>query len=214
MKEKKQPCENAENYKSTAEYYELKTDAVERLVGANEENSPEVSEDEIEKYRGKKKTKLPSWLGVLALKFWFSGAVCFFFFWGLGTYISDLLDLLFVIGFAMGVITDLLTNNILRHFEPESGAFDKYMMFPKKKIWTLFLNIIYAFVVLACVVWTYQTVNTVIVSITDAKDGTVPLGVEPIMFGLFYLGFDMLFIAMKNTFLRIVHDAERRVSGK
>ena len=51
-KKKKQISEPAE--RSAAEYYNLKTDAVERLVNA--ENAPEVSEAEINRYRSKKKT--------------------------------------------------------------------------------------------------------------------------------------------------------------
>ena len=211
MSKKKQSGAERDPYKSTAEYYDLKSDAVDRLVDATPENSPEVSEEEINKYRGKKKKKIPSWLKVMFLKFWFSGAVCFFFFWGLGTYVADMLDMLFIIGFAMGVITDLLTNNILRYFEPEAGAFSKYMMFPQKKFWTLFLNILYAFVILACVVTSYQFVKTLIVTVTEAPEGTVPLGVEPILFGLFYLAFDMLFLFMKNTVIKIFRDADNKV---
>ena len=48
-KKKKQISEPAE--RSAAEYYNLKTDAVERLVNA--ENAPEVSEAEINRYRSK-----------------------------------------------------------------------------------------------------------------------------------------------------------------
>ena len=41
---------------------------------------------------------------------------------------------------------------------------------------------------------------------TGAAD-TVPLGVEPILFGTFYMGFDMLFIGMKHLLQRIYRDA-------
>ena len=81
----------------------------------------------------------------------------------------------------------------------------------QKKFWTLFLNILYAFVILACVVTSYQFVNTLIVTVTEAPEGTVPLGVEPILFGLFYLAFDMLFIFMKNTVIKIFRDADNKV---
>ena len=39
------------------------------------------------------------------------------------------------------------------------------------------------------------------------------LGVEPILFGLFYLGFDMLLVFMRNTIKKIFRDAEKKAIG-
>ena len=44
-----------------------------------------------------------------------------------------------------------------------------------------------------------------------AKVETVPLGVGPILFGVFTMGWDMLFIGMKHLFKRIVADAKNSV---
>ncbi len=190
------------------EYYKLKSQAVKDLVTADKSNSPKVSKEELKKYRSKGGFHIPNTVKVLFIKFWFPAAVCYFFFWGLGTYVSDLLDLLVITGLALGVVTDLMTNNVLRFFEEYKGANDRYMMFNKKRFITLFQNILYSGVVLFCVYNLYNIINAVWIAAAGLVD-TIPLGVEPIMFGLFYMLFDTLFVEAKNLCKRIYTDARR-----
>lgn len=194
--------------KGVENYYDLKTDAVEKLVNAKD--APEVSEKEIRKYKSGK-FHIPSWLKIVFIKFWFSGAICYFFLWGLGTYLKGL-DLMVVVAVGLGVSIDLMVNHLLRNFEPEKGAYDKWMFVRVRKWWSIFLNVIYAGVVLFCVVRTYTAINTLIAGEVTA-DKEVPIGVEPLGFGLLFMGFDMLLITIKNTFIKIVRDAEKKVSG-
>ncbi|MBQ9719897.1 MAG: hypothetical protein IJV64_04300 [Oscillospiraceae bacterium] len=195
-----------EEQRSAADYYKLHAKAVDDLVHADESNSPEVSKEELAKYRSRHGVNLADWVKMLLIKFWFNGAVCFFFFWGLGIYVQDLLDQLVVIGIAMGVLTDLMVNNILRFYAKTPGENDRWMMFPKKGYASFPLNILYAFVVLLFVFMLYNLINAAIVGVTGATD-SVPLGVEPVLFGLFYLLIDLMFLGLKNLFLRIVEDA-------
>lgn len=190
-------------------YYKLKTDAVNRLV--NTENAPEVSDAEIRKYKSRGKLNIPSWFKVVFVKFWFSGAICYFFLWGLGTYISGL-DLMFALAVGLGIVMDVMVNNLLHYFEPEKGAYDRWMMVTVRKFWSLFLNVIYAGLLLYCIVGAYNIVNTLLVGDVETAE-RVAVPVEPILFGLLYLGFDMLFITIKNTILKVVRDAEAKVSG-
>ena len=200
-----------QNEKPAAEnYYDLKTDAVNRLVNAD--SAPEVSDAEIRKYKSRGKINVPTWLKVVFVKFWFSGAICYFFLWGLGTYISGL-DLMFVLAVGLGMSMDLMVNNLLHYFEPERGAYDRWMMIPFRKFWSIFLNVIYAGVLLYCIIWAYNVINTFLVgSIETAQTVAVP--VEPILFGLMYMGFDMLFITVRNTIVKVFRDANAKVSGK
>lgn len=202
-KDKKQTIEER---KTAADYYKLHSEAVNDLATANEENSPEVSEEELRKYRSGGKFKLSETVKALLVKYWFNGAVCFFFFLGLGNYLRDLLDQLFVLGFAMGIITDILVNNVLRFIAKPEGGNDKWMMIPKKKLSSLFLNIGYAFVVLFFVYMFFNLLNTIL-----QKLGGSILSVEPLLFGLIYLGFDLLFIGMKKMMKNIISDAKKKV---
>lgn len=189
-------------------YYELKTKAVDDLINADESNSPEVSKEELRKYKSGPKLKLAEWVKLLLIKGWFAGAVCFFFFWGLGTYLN-MLDLLFVTGFALGVVTDLLTNPVLRFFEKNPGDNSRWMMFPKKGLYTLFLNVLYGFVILTLVVSLYTGINMLAARITGDTE-QVFLGVEPVLFGVFCLGFDLLLIKIKHIILGFLRGSEKK----
>lgn len=198
--------------KSTASYYQLKTDAVERLVDTAD--APEVSDEELKKYTSKGKFHIPAWLKIVFIKFWFSGAICYFFLWGLGLYIQGL-DLMFVLAVGLGVANDLMVNKLLRNFEPNEGDYDKWMMVTVRKFWSIFVNVIYSGFVLFCVFQTYYSINMMlgVNANATAEQAESMLGVEPILFGLFYMGFDLLLIKIKNTFIKILRDAGANIPG-
>lgn len=190
--------------KTAASYYQLKTDAVDRLVNAKD--APAVSEAEIRKYTSKGKFHIPAWLKIVFIKFWFAGAACYFFLWGLGIYIQGL-DLMFALAVGLGIVNDLMVTKVLRSLEPEPGEYDKWMMVTVREFWSIFINVIYAGVVLYCVFQTYYVINVLFGVDANVTEAETMLGVEPIMFGLFYMGFDMLLITVKNTFIKIFRDA-------
>lgn len=208
---------NKKNTKNndTVSNYELKSDAVDALVNADSEEVPQYSEEELSKYRSKSKFHIPETVKVLFIKGWFAGAVCYFFLWGLGTYISSMIDMLFILGVVLGMVTDLLTNNVIRFIEKTPGANDKWLMFSPKKFMSFFLNMIYAFLIIFCVYQLYVFINGAITAITGNAD-SVPLGVEPVLFGVFSMAFDVLFVGIRNTFLKIVREAKEsaRSQGK
>ena len=113
------------------DYYNLKTKAVDDLVNADVSNSPKVSEEELRKYRSGPKIRLSDWMKAVLLKWWFAGAVCFFFLWGLGTVVPNRENQLIIVGLALGTVTDLFTNNIFRFYAKTPGENDRWMMFPK-----------------------------------------------------------------------------------
>ena len=211
LKKNKQPNQDREDARAASDYYQLHTKAVDDLVNADESNSPAVSEEELYKYRSKHKLKLPMWLKVILIKAWFYGAVCFFFMWGLGTYVRDQLDLFAITAIALGMVTDLLVNTIFRYFAETEGANDRWMMFPKKGLPSFFWNILYAFVVLFLVATLYNILNIALLAASGEKDKVV-LGVEPVLFGLFYMGVDMGLIEMKRLLFRIVSEARTGAS--
>lgn len=205
----KTPVKSDVRSDSIAEYYDLKTDAVERLINAKD--APPVPDSEIEKYTTKHKRKFPQWLKVVLIKFWFAGAVCYFVMWGLGLMITGL-DLIAVLAVALGVVTDLMVNNVLRHFAPFTGANDKWMMFPQKKFWTFFANIVYAIVILFFVIQSYTLINVALVGSPETAE-TIAVGVEPILFGLLFMGFDVLFVTIKNNVAKAFKNAMDKSKG-
>lgn len=195
---------------SAPEYYKLNTKAVDDLVTADVTNSPKVSQEELDKYRSGSGLKLSDAAKAILVKIWFAGSVCFFIFWGLGTYLTDQLDMLAAFGVVLGMVTDILVNNIFRHFAETPGANDRWMMFPKRQLSSFFLNILYAILLLFCVSQIYNGINYAVLAARGGGD-TVPLGVEPILFGVFYTAVDLLFLAMKHFFQQILADAKQSV---
>ena len=199
-----------EESRTTSDYYRLHTDAVRDLIDADESNSPEVSEEELRKYKSGPRFRLPDWLKVVLIKAWFAGSVCFFIFWGTSSYIRDRLDLLTVFAIALGVVTDIITNNILRYYAKNSGDNDRWMMFPQKRYITFILNILYAALLLFCVDMFYTLLN---LTLASASGGGLTIGVGPILFGIVYTAFDLLFITIKRTLRQIVADAMKNAKG-
>ena len=190
--------------------YRSKAEAVEDLVNANKENTPSYSEEELKKYRSKSRLNINPVFKALFIKFWFSGVVCYFFIWGLGMYIPSNLDLYFVTAIGMGFVKDILENNLYRFVANPEGSNDRWMMFPKKSYMSLVFNVLYAILVTGCVYFTYQGINFVG---TSGNNDRVVFGVEPIFFGIFYMGFELLFLWMKHMAVRIIADAKKKVEG-
>ena len=195
---------------SVQKYYDLHSDAIDDLVHADESNSPEVSEEELSRYRSGPKIRLADWLKAVLIKIWFAGSVCFFIFWGLSGYLGDFLDQVVVFAVALGVVTDILTNNIFRFYAKVPGGNDCWMMFPKKRFVSFFLNIVYAGILMICTMTVYGALNLVLLRLSPGKD-TAPLGVGPILFGLIYTLCDLMFLGMKVLLKRILSDSEDRV---
>lgn len=183
-----------------SEYYRLKTKAVEDLVGANEENSPQVSPEELRAYRSGPKIKVADWAKMLFIKGWFAGAVCFFFMWGLGGFLTNELDILFITGMALGVVTEWLTNPVLRFFEKTKGENDRWMMVHRRGTAGLLLNVLYGYVILILVYIIYNAINAFL-NFLMGTTGVVVLGVEPVLFGVFSLCVDLLLLWIRSKFV-------------
>ena len=196
-----------EPQKDEADYYRLKVKAVDDLVNANVENSPPVSRQELRKYQSGPKVKLADWVKAILLKWWIAGTICYFFVWGLSTFNLNQWDLLLILGVALGLATNLLTNNIYCFIAKTEGSYDRWMMFPKKGYIFYLLDILYGTLLVLCTMMSYNTINLVISG--GARDVPVAVGVEPILFGLLITAWDLLFLGFKRVGQRILTDARR-----
>ncbi len=197
--------------KKTASYYDLHTGAVEDLVSADKGNTPRYSKEELDKYRsGKVKWRFPEWLKVILIKFWFYGAVCFFVFMGLGMLVPNQIDMLFIAAIVMGMVTDLLINHFLRFTEKLPGGNARWMMVTRRGAAGFVMNLMYGFLLMFLVVTVYNAINSAIFAITGGAENTRLLNVEPVLFGLFATGADLMCVGIRNTFARIVADARRK----
>lgn len=221
---------NKKNKETTVEnYYDLKVKEMDALVAAlkgetKEEEAPPVTMDiaeitgeevnsssekkkKFDPYRRDKFSSIPVWLKAIFIKWWFAGCVCYFFMMGLGIS-TDPLDLLFIVGIVLGVVTDILVNPAFHFMESDSKEYDSYMMFPFpfKKYWTFLTNIIYYVIVVIIVGFTYTFINKHIFATT--------FSVEPLMFGTLCVLIDMAFIGIKDLIVFLVKRAKRKKEEK
>lgn len=185
--------ENLENY------YDLKTDAIEALANADTEDVPEYSKEELEKYRTQSPIRIPEVLKVCFLKWWFAGAM--FYFCGFGLNLGFWLDRWIVYSIVLGMVTDLLTNSLLRFLEKQHGDAERWIMVYKKGTLSLFVNILYAFPVVMTVFLLYNAVGGIVCAIAGKM---VYFGAEPISFGLFVMAVDLAFVGIKNLIIRYI----------
>ncbi len=197
---------NEQNESKKQKNYNLKSKAVETLANADKEAPPQYSQEELMRYR-KKRIQIPNLVKVLFLKAWFAGAVCYFVLWGLGLYVGNIIDMLFILGMVLGMVTDLLTNNLIRYAEKIPGENDKWLLITRKGILGFLPNLVFSQIIVLCVFFLYNFINVFIFN-TPADPGNPFLGVEPILYGLFCMGFDMLFVGIKRLCLSIVNDAK------
>ena len=203
-------------------YYDLKTDKIDELVAILQGDTPEgenptsdieeITGEKIESnsarkrnfdpYRRDKLSAIPVWLKALLIKWWFAGAVCYFVNMGLGIYIPSALDLLILDGLLCGLIADVVVNPIFRMLESDKKEYNPYIMFPfpVKQFWTLFANMLYYTVVFGGVNLCYLGINELITF----------TAVEPLLFGVFAVAVDMVFIGIKDLIVFLVKRAKRK----
>ena len=203
-------------------FYDLRTDAVDDLVEAlrtgesKEEVSTNISEitgeqieakpgskkAEFDPYRRDKLASIPVWIKAIFIKWWFAGCVCYFIMMGLGAYIASSLDLMFLVGLAMGVVVDIFVNPIYHYFESPEKEYDPYMMFPFpfKAFWTFFTNILYYLVVIILVNFVTNLINL----------GSLKMWLSPLVFATLTTLIDMAFIGIKDLIVYLVKRSKQK----
>lgn len=192
--------------KTAAEYYELKTGAVDDLINANVTNTPEVDKRELRKYRRKSIANIPEGLKYFLVKWWFAGVVCWFFMFGIGSGV-DTLDRILIMGIVTGLLWDLPVNIFIR-LKAEKKDYGRYMMFPKTGVIAGLLNALYGIVLIFLTAMTYTAVNSAL----QPAGGW--LGVGPILFGAFTAGWDWILLKCKKLAGGILADAKRKAAAQ
>lgn len=210
-KQNEEQLDNQEVYKLNKKAIDVLVEAHSEAAQADEPAEKIAIEKDIKRFTGNKfLQKIPVWVKAILIKYWFNGMICFFFFWGIGEFLADSLDAWFLMSVAHGLAIDLLVNNIFRFIESDKLEYSKYAMFPRKKLWTIFANVLYAAIVCGLVMLTYNQINIWIIAARGLEKNAVPLGVEPLLYGLFYLAFDMLFISAKNMIILLFKKLKNR----
>lgn len=194
--------------KAAQEYYKLKTKAVDDLVTADEDNSPQVSPAELERYGARQKKGFPDWLKAGFIKFWFPGSVFYFMLMGLP--LQHPLDRVVIVGIVLGMVTDLLTNNLIRFIAVSKGSNDRWLMFARERYATFIWNILYAIVLCAIVFLGIYPGIDLVCNLIQGTQGKQYLMMEPLGFGLSYMLCDMLLVWLKNCIGKAVGSGKNK----
>lgn len=156
---------------------------------------------DLDPYKSDKFSKIPSWIKILLLKFWVAGAT--FFFFGIANPLvdpaSDLApELYFIcISLGMGLFTEYITKNIVRHMKNSRDNTYYYNMINRKGILSLVLNILYGFLTVFPIVYISGFLASKGLMLNFFGGGSS--GIEPIENGIMYLIVDFIFLFIKNA---------------
>ena len=175
----------------SVKYYDLKTEHVDDLVKALNEESETMTPsthkqykmnkapDQPDPYKIDKLAMIPAWVKAAFIKFWVAGAICYFFLFSFLMNSFATLDKIVFTGIGLGVIFDLIVNPSMLYFESDKKEFHPYILLPysAKKVWTLLINI----PVGVLEVWLINKGYSIII-----PNSNIIKGVEPITFGLMF----------------------------
>lgn len=170
-----------------------------------------VDKKTLRKYRIHWYQKIPYPVRALFIKYWFFGLNYFLFDMGLAsipffrentneTFYYTTLILIFVAGFALGVFNDIFVYNILEVIEDDPKQSKPYIFFKSKKLYSLFINIIYGILVGFLTHWLCAGLTTAI----DPTNGSFWFREA---FSCALIGFivDGAFIGLKNLLVLAYH---------
>lgn len=229
---------NKKNRETTIEnYYDLKVEEMDELVAALK-GGTDVSEKpvsynieecigkeaaeqgEVTEYKKKSKefnpykldrlSRVPTWIKAILIKWWFAGLVCYLIGMGLGSVIQNDENRTLLTGVVLGLVVDLFVNPALRYFQSSDKEYNAYMMFPFpfKKYWTLFTNMLYYVLVALVVNYCYMGLN-MLIDVISGTSGNIHVGVEPLLYGVFFIIVDMAFIGIKDLIVFLVKKTKK-----
>lgn len=163
-------------------------------------------EKQPDPYKIDRLARIPVPVKAVFIKFWFAGAVFFFVGMGIPSLNSaNQIDLSLVLGIVLGMVTDLLVNNIFRYLATDKNDFGAYMVFGKKRFSSFFLNILYNIVISFLIAYTYTAINILAMNRGIVKQGEIWLTTEPILYGIFYLLFDFIVLGIIALIKKLTH---------
>lgn len=151
--------------------------------------------------------KWKPWLKAALIKFWFYGAIYYFVGWGLFLASSDQLDVTMALGLVIGAANDLAIGRIFRSMESSRLEYHPYMMVRNISVAGFFCNIAYGVLLSFLVAYFYHFVNLAIIALRHLPETAIPLGAEPVLYGIVMMLFDI-------TLTHLVHFVFRKKEKK
>ncbi len=156
-----------------------------------------IQEKEIDAYQKRGfLQKIPYSIKAILIKYWFFGVICFFVLMGLGFVLQDFIDKFVVCGLLGGMVTDVVTDNILIMIDSDKNESKWYVIYKKEKsVLSLIINLVYS---LALFFGCGYLMSLIISTYSDKSFWFLQ---EPLSQALFLIIVDMACIGIKDLIL-------------
>lgn len=163
------------------------------------------TEVKMDPYAIDKLHKVPFWLKVIVLKWWFFGAIYFFML--MGIFVESVNDgsfqwLAIGAGLVAGAFYDLVINKIIMLWETDKHEGQYYSMIISKKYYAMLVNIVY-FVFLFIIIYIVQNLLGYLTN--DIMKLGFSIGGDPITFGLLAVVIDGIFLLIKFGIRQLIN---------
>lgn len=167
---------------------------------------PSESQEKVKPYQVSFFDKIPFAVKALVIKYWFFGALYFFFVMGITAFMGDKYSVtlqMLLLSVVIGVANDFLVDNILLALETSHHEAHWWWMIKSKKLYSLFLNLAYGFVLgfgasLLCAYFA---------SLLPSND--FGFFREPLSFAFVALALDLLLTGLKDGLVYLFRGKER-----
>ncbi len=172
-----------------------------------------VDKKTLKKYKVHWYQRIPYPVRALFIKYWFFGLNYFLFEMGLGsisifrestgdTFAAASMILILISGLALGVFNDIFVYNILDVIEDYPGQKKPFVIFKSKKVYSLFINVIFGIVVAFLGRWLS---GLIALAIDPELTNVWGWFREPLTCGLMMFLVDGALISIKNFIVYLYH---------
>lgn len=166
-------------------------------------------------YQSDKLAKIPSWIKILLLKYWAAAAA--FYFFAVANPIAQNEDQYYVwVSFGLALFLEYIVKTLVRFMKNSSDNTYRFNLINLKGVLSLFLHIIYSFVIvipiMAITVFLQQH------GISINLFGGYAVGIEPLLDGLIFLILDAIVVLIKNLIIKLIkkykfHNQEKKAQA-
>jgi hypothetical protein len=147
---------------------------------------------------------IPFVLKALVLKYWFYGLEYYLIEMGIGYFITDntyAYLLMLLLGFTIGLFNELFVYNLLSIFENHPEQSKPYVFIKSKKLYSLFINVIYGIAFGFIVMVLFALLQNAVTATADVARIEQFGLFSPLIFAGFALVADAVFVGLKDLFV-------------
>jgi len=149
---------------------------------------------ELNPYRIDRFDSIPICIRVNVVKWWCYAACYYLVGFGMPQLMYSVIDTMFTLGLVMGLVSALVIAFIVRGICVKEEVYNKYLAIKNNGPIRIIQHVLYSWILVTMVTMTYQIINTAIIAVMNLETGVITLAVEPIIFGVFVVIYDILFI--------------------